>query len=377
MKPIRVLHILHTMNRGGTENAIMNYYRHIDRNQIQFDFLLTDPNKCAFEDEIISLGGLVYRVPTLTINNPIPYLKGVNQFFTKHPEYHIVHSHTSSKSAIPLYIAKKHNIPVRICHSHSSKSEKGIKGTIRNLLKRCLKKVATNYFACGKQAAEWLYGKKLLEQEKVTIICNVIEGNKFSLNIRTREKFRQLLELDDSTLLIGHTARFHPAKNHLFLIDVFKEFKTLCANSKLLLIGDGELRDQIEQKIQTLGIADDVIFAGIVPNVYDYEQAMDIFILPSLYEGLPLSIIEAQISGLKCFTTKGTVSEESSVTDLVSYLPLECGAKYWAEEIYKAKDYERYDRLDEIKKAGYDANTTAQTLQEIYLKLYNEIKTNK
>lgn len=370
MTPIRVLHILHTMNRGGTENAIMNYYRHIDRKQIQFDFLLTDPNKCAFEDEIISLGGIVHRVPRLTMSNPIPYLKGVDHFFNIHQEYRIVHSHTSSKSVFPLYIAKKHNVPVRICHSHSSKSEVGLKGFIRDILKKGLKKVATTFFACGEQAAEWLYGKKFLDNGNVSIIRNVIEGDKFTLNLETRQKYRELLQVEESTLLIGHTARFNAAKNHLFLIDIFNELKSKITNSKLLLIGDGELREQITEKVNSLGLTNDVIFAGVVPNVYDYEQAIDIFMLPSLYEGLPLSIIEAQISGLKCFTTEGTVSKECSVTDLVSYLPLERGAKYWAEEIYKAKDYNRYDRLDEIKKAGYDARTSSYELENIYTDLY-------
>lgn len=370
MTPIRVLHILHTMNRGGTENAIMNYYRHIDRERIQFDFLLTDPNKCAFEDEIISLGGIVHRVPRLTMSNPTPYLKGVDHFFKIHPEYRIVHSHTSSKSVFPLYIAKKHNIPVRICHSHNTQSESGLKGVIRDFLKIPLKRVASHYFACGIKAAEWLYGQNFPTKHIVTIMRNVIEGDKFSFNPHIRQVFRNKLVIDDQCIVIGLAARFNVQKNHLFAINIFNEFKQLLPHSKLLLIGDGELREQITEKVNSLGLTNDVIFAGVVPNVYDYEQAIDIFMLPSLYEGLPLSIIEAQISGLKCFTTEGTVSKECSVTDLVSYLPLERGAKYWAEEIYKAKDYNRYDRLDEIKKAGYDARTSAVDLQNKYIELY-------
>lgn len=369
MEPIRILHILHTMNRGGTENAIMNYYRHIDRSKVQFDFLLTDPNTSAFEEEIETLGGIVYRVPALAMSNPIPYLKGVNQFFKEHSEYRIVHSHTSSKSAIPLFIAQKHNIPIRICHSHSSMSESGIKGYIRDLLKIGLKRVATNYFACSNKAAEWLYGDSFVANNTITIIRNVIEGNKFSFNPNIRKKYRSQLQVEDDTLLLGHTARFNVAKNHLFLIDIFSELKSLHPNTKLLLVGDGELRNQIEARVKTLGLIDDVIFAGVVPNVYDYEQAMDIFMLPSLYEGLPLSIIEAQISGLKCFATAGTISDECSVTDLVSFLPLEKGAKYWAEEIFKARNYNRYDRFEEVKKTGYDASTSAKELEQLYLTL--------
>lgn len=374
MAQIRVLHILHTMNRGGTENAIMNYYRHIDRDKVQFDFLLTDPEKCAFEDEIIELGGMVHRIPKLTMTNPIPYIKGVNNFFKAHPEYQIVHSHTSSKSVFPLYIAKKHNIPVRICHSHNTQSESGLKGVIRNFLKIPLKKVATHYFACGIKAAEWLYGQNFTAKHSVSIIRNVIEGDKFSFNPQIRQIIRNKLAIDDQCIVIGLAARFNVQKNHLFAIDIFNELKQLFPHSKLILIGDGELRAQITDKVNSLGLGNDVIFAGVVPNVYDYEQAIDLFLLPSLYEGLPLSIIEAQISGLKCFTSANRVSEESSVTNLVSYLPLERGAKYWAEEIYKAKDYNRYDRLDEIKKAGYDAKTSAIQLQNIYIELYNNAK---
>lgn len=372
MTPIRVLHILHTMNRGGTENAIMNYYRHIDRNQVQFDFLLTDPDKCAFEDEITSLGGIVYRVPRLTMRHPGPYIRGINQFFATHTEYKIVHSHTSSKSYFPLSIAKKHNIPIRICHSHSSKSEKGIKGIIRDILKIGLKRVATHHFACGEKAAEWLYGKQFIQNNPITLIRNVIEGHKFALNVDSRNKYRELLHIESPSILLGHVARFNGVKNHIFTIEVFSELKALYPNAKLLLIGDGELREQITDKVNSLGLTDDVIFVGVVPNVYDYEQAIDIFLLPSLYEGLPLSIIEAQVSGLKCFTSANRVSEESSVTDLVSYLPLENGAKFWAEEIFKAKDYHRYDRLEEVIKAGYDASTSALKLQAMYIELYNE-----
>lgn len=366
--PIRVLHILHSMNRGGAENAIMNYYRNVDRNLVQFDFLLTAPDKCDFEDEIISLGGNVYRVPLLSMTNPIPYYKGVKKFFHEH-SYKIVHSHTSSKSAIPLWIAKNMGIPVRIAHSHGSKSEKGLNGWIRNLLKTPLKKVANYKFACGEDAACWLYGKDELDKGNVRIIRNVIDSDKFKYDVETRQKFRRLLNINDSTLLLGLTARFHPVKNHIFAIDILDYFLKQKKDTKLLLIGDGELKADIRTRAKTLGIESSIIFTGVVNNVNEYLQAMDIFLMPSFNEGLPLSLIEAQIAGLSCIVSTG-VPTESNVTGLVKFLPLALGTKEWAKEIEKAQIGARTSQADTIKKAGYDAKTSAMNLQNFYLNVY-------
>lgn len=371
--PIRILHILHSMNRGGTENAIMNYYRSVDRSVVQFDFLLTDSGSSDFEDEIISLGGKIYRVPLLTIKSPGLYVKSVKRFFKSHPEYKIVHSHTSSKSAIPLAIAKYCNIPVRISHSHSSQSETGVRGMIRNALMPVLKIAANTYFSCGEQAAEWLYGKTFSSSGKVQIIRNVITAKKFRYNPDVRQAVREKLGIAEDTFVIGHVARFSEVKNHRFSVDILKAALIQHPNTVLLLIGDGQLRDEISDYVKTQGVESHVLMTGVVPNVYDYEQAMDAFILPSFYEGLPLSIVEAQVSGLPCFTTKDTVSTECSVTDLVKYFPLGAGAAFWADEILKSATIERTDRFEDIKAAGYEAETAAITLQNRYIELYNSI----
>lgn len=365
--PIRILHILHSMNRGGAENAIMNYYRHIDRDKIQFDFLLTEQNHTLFEDEILSLGGRVYRVPLLTKRNPFPYLRGVRRFLKEHPEYKIVHSHTSSKSVFPLAIAWSCGVPVRCSHSHNSSSERGVNGLIRNALMPFLKLTATDYLACGDQAGEWLYGKKTFKKGKVQVFKNVIETDKFRLNMEIRKNYRHKFGFTDDMMVLGHIARFSEQKNHLFDIDILLALHRRGQKAKLLLVGGGELENTIRKKSLEMGVADDVIFVGIVPNVYDYEQAMDIFLLPSLYEGLPLSIIEAQVSGLPCFTTKGKVSPECSVTDLVSYLSLELGGDAWAEQIIEANYKPRVDQYEQVVNAGYDATTAAKELQEFYM----------
>lgn len=361
------------MNRGGAENALMNYYRHIDRSKIQFDFLITDSNKCHFEDEIKTLGGKVYRIPLLKISNPVPYLTGLNSFLKEHPEYQIVHSHTSSKSVFPLWLAKLNGIPVRLSHSHNTQSEGGFRGVLRNCLMPLLKLVSTDWLACGINAGRWLYGDKAYDAGKIQIFHNVIEAEKFVYNKEIRGRIRQELGITEDMFLIGHTARFGYQKNHIFDVDLMIEIKKLYPNTKIIEIGLG-VEDGIGALAKQKGVYNDFIFTGVVSNVYDYEQAMDAFILPSLYEGLPLSIVEAQVSGLPCFTTKGTVSYECSVTDLVTYIPLEDGAMTWAKKIIASKDKVRKDRYDEIVNAGYDASHSAQELQEFYLNKIADIK---
>lgn len=372
MGPIRVLHILHSMNRGGAENAIMNYYRNIDHSKVQFDFLLTAKDKCQFEDEIERLGGRVFRVPQMTIRNPFPYLKGVLRFFKEHKEYRIVHSHTSSKSFFPLYLARKAGIPVRICHSHNTKTEQGTSGRIRNLLKFPLRMVATDYCACGEEAAVWLYGKALVESGRVMIVPNVIEAGLFDYEPSVRARIRKEMGVPDSTVILGCTARFNDQKNHRFLISLFNEFHRMVCDSRLLLIGDGRLRNDIQSQVDDLGLRNSVVFTGVVPNVAEYEQAMDFFMLPSINEGIPLSLIEAQISGLRCFASEG-VPRESDKTGLVSFIPLEKGPKYWADSVVSSIGYERRSRIDDINKAGYNAPTASRRLQFYYQKRYSDI----
>ena len=369
MEPIRVLHILHSMNRGGAENAIMNYYRFIDRSKVQFDFLLTDTNKCQFEDEIKHLGGRLFRVPLLTICNPFPYVKGVYRFLKSHQEYRIVHSHTSSKSFLPLWIAKKCSVTIRICHSHASQSESGSRGMIRDLLKPFLKVVATHCFSCGYDAALWLYGEKMVKRGRVQFFPNVIDASKFDYDKNVRHSIRTLLGISGSTVVLGCTARFSKVKNHYFLISLFEQFHNRIKDSRLLLVGDGELRYAITQRVESLGLKDSVIFTGVVQNVPDYEQAMDFFLLPSFNEGIPLSLIEAQVSGLHCYASTG-VPCESDKTGLVSFLPIDKGVEPWLEVIINDMRYQRSSRLEDIVAAGYDAKTSARKLESFYREMY-------
>lgn len=368
--PVRILHILYSMDRAGAENAIMNYYRNIDRRRIQFDFLLMTPVKCQFENEILSLGGRIYRVPKLSEFRPFPYLFGVRRFFKEHPQYRIVHSHLTSVSTIPLFIAKRCGVPVRICHSHNSRSECGINGWIREILKIPLRFIATDFFACGEKAADYLYGENTRTRKQAVICPNVIETSQFRFGSSKRTEMRKRLGIGDKCFVIGHVGKFGWQKNHRFVLDVFKELRARHSNSKLLLVGDGALRSDIERQARETGISGDVIMTGSVPNVGDYVQAMDAFLFPSLYEGTPLALIEAQISGLNCYTTKDRVPEDGAITELVHYISLEKGAQYWAEEILKRRNEARVDRLEDVVRSGYDAATSAVKLQNFYTKRY-------
>ena len=368
MSKIRILHILHSMNRGGAENAIMNYYRHINHDLIQFDFLLTEPSPCHFEDEIITLGGRIFRVPQLTMYKPWKYCYAVKSFFKTHQEYRIVHSHTSSKSAIPLFIAWRAGVPIRICHSHNTKSENGLRGIIRDILKIPLKSVATHYFSCGKDAALWLYGKKLVSNGRVYILPNVIEAEDFDYNEMKRREIRSSLGINETTIVLGNTARFSPQKNHAFLINLFSDFNKIFPDSRLLLIGDGELKDVVINLVKEYNIYEKTIFTGVVKNVNDYEQAMDFFVMPSFHEGLPLSLIEAQVSGLMCYVSSD-VTSESDVTGNVSFIPISAGTKTWCNEIKEALGYNRQSCLEQVRKAGYDAKESSKQLEAFYLNL--------
>lgn len=365
---IRVLHILHAMGRGGAETMLMNYYRNIDRTKVQFDFLLTEQNHCDYEDEILEMGGRIYRVPLLKLPNPFLYIKGVRNFLKQHPEYKIVHSHTSSKSAIPLWVAKTCGVPVRVCHAHSSNSGRGFEGMVRRGLCVWLKRVATDYMSCGFDAAYCWYGKKIVEQDRVMVTPNAVDCDKYSFDEITRDRVRNKCSISSNTLVLGMVSRFHPVKNHLFVLDVLSELVSRGINVKLLLVGDGQLHAEIEEKAKTLDILDNIVFTGIVNDVHNYLQAMDLVLMPSFNEGLPVSLIEAQAVGLKCLVSTG-VPSEVNITGLVDFLPLSKGAETWAKELLRLSISSRpsADKIQmSLRSAGYEIQTAAKKLEEWY-----------
>lgn len=306
-KPIIVAQVMGKWVGGGVESVIMNYYRHLDHSKVQFDFICDEDSTRIPYDEIKKLGGRVFLIPKY--QNLPKYLKALGKLL-KENQYRIVHSNINTLSVFPLYAAKKAGVPVRISHSHSTSNPKEWKrNLIKNILRPFSKRYATDFFACSKVAGRYLFGNKAFNQGEVKIIHNAIDVDKFKFDEVARKKLRQEFGIKDSTVVIGHVGRFVQQKNHTFLVDVFKEYHEKNPDSKLLLVGSGPLEDEIKKKVEKLGLKDSVLFLGQRDDINKLYSVMDVFYLPSLYEGLPVVGVEAQAAGLPTIFSNGISSE--------------------------------------------------------------------
>lgn len=323
---IRVLHVIR-MNKGsGTVSFLMNYFRHIDRTRISFSFLSDFFNDSYYEQEILSHGGNLLRAPYYKHNifNYIVYLNRV----IRRDSFDIIHSHDFILSIVSLIIAKKNGIKIRIIHSHSNSIHSIIKKIIVVFSRNIFKIFATDFFSCSAEAGIFLFGKK----NKSIIINNAIDVNNFLYNKNTRKKIREKLQITDDVCVLGFVGRFSKEKNHVFLIDVFNKILKTGNNSILLLVGEGDQLKYIKKNVIDLQIFDKVIFHGITDKVYELYAAMDIFIFPSLYEGLGIVGIEAQCSGLPVIASKN-IPKEMQISGLVTWLSLSDGPEKWADTI--------------------------------------------
>lgn len=358
----RILHVFGTLNRGGAETLVMNIYRNIDRSKIQFDFVVHHEEEGAYEEEVRKLGGKVYRVPNYKGTNHFAYKKAWDKLLKNHPEYKIIHCHKESIVSLVMDSAKK-NGRIAIAHSHNTQNIPGFKGKVMDVLNKNVDAKADYRFACSSDAGYWMFGR----DKDFTVIDNGIEVENFSYNPDVRAKIREKLGFSDKKVL-GHIARFNKQKNHSFLIDIFADLIKEDDDYLLVLAGVGDLKEEIEKKVRDLGIEDKVIFLGSIGYVNELLQAIDIFILPSLYEGLAVSTIEAQAAGLKCLLAD-TIDKNSKITGLVEFIPIDQGTDPWIKAIHKALPYQREDTSEMIKKAGFDIRETAEKLSEFYLNL--------
>lgn len=370
-EPIRILHVVGSMNRGGTETMIMNLYRQIDRSKVQFDFMVHTSDKCAYDDEILKLGGKIYRVPMFKGTNYFSYQNAWIQFFNTNQEYKIIHGHLGSSAAIYLKLAKRNGC-FTIAHSHNTKSiGKNLKSLLYPYFSYPTRYIADFFFGCSKNAGSDRYGKKVVSSDKFKVLNNAIPANKYRYSNEIREQLRKKLNVEEKTVL-GHVGRFSHQKNHQMLINIFQALHKENHDTVLLLVGDGELRKSIENQVVDLGLSDSVIFTGVRSDIPELMQAMDVFVFPSLYEGLGLVAIEAQAAGLRCVVSD-SIPKEAFVTDLIKSLPLEEPVDIWAKSILQySKGYVRKNTYEVIKNNGYDILDTAKWLESFYLKKVDE-----
>jgi len=363
---IRVLQMIGSLNIGGSQAMILNLYEAIDRTKVQFDFILDEPTQRELADRVIQLGGKIYEMPKFTGKNYFEVKRAWKSFFAEHPEYKILHSHVRSYASIYFPIARKYGVAT-IIHSHSTSNGSGLKSLAKAMLQRPIRHMADYLFACSSASGQWLYGKKVISKTNFKVIPNCIDISRFSFSDEKRAIGRQQLQINSDDFVVGHVGRFHPVKNHKFLVDIFAEICKEQPNAKLLLIGDGELLDDIHSYCANMGLADKVIFTGSQLDTSRYYSVMDVFVFPSLWEGVPVSVVEAQAAGVKCYISD-TITKDVCCTDLVRIKRLSESAVEWAQEILNSQDStERLCGKTTLKQlALFDSQQVAKVLCKFY-----------
>lgn len=362
-EPIKVLHVVTIMNLGGIETFLMTLYRNIDRTKVQFDFLVHRKEKGFFDDEIRELGGNIYYMEPLKPLKIFSYTKSLTKFLKK-SNYNIIHSHLNANSAIVLGLAKNAGIKCRISHSHIDQTTKGIKGTIKNINKIFINKVATDRFACSIDAGLWLFGNNT----NYSIINNAIDIDKFLYNQHLRNKLRTELKIKNNEIVLGNIARFNYQKNHSFLIEIINDINVKNKQIKLLLLGEGPLMKEIQQLADSYHLKDNIIFLGAKGNANEYLNAMDIFLFPSIFEGLGIVAIEAQSNGLPILINE-SLPKEIEITDNVYRLPINIGTEKWVAKIQELsnKNIDRTSVRERVKNSGYDIKQLSLYMEKFYL----------
>ena len=398
---IRILHVFGKLNRGGAESRVMDLYRHMDRTKVQFDFLVhydgTDMSqrpKEDLDDEVLSLGGRIYVLPRFTGKNYGEYKKACRDFFAEHHDFAAVEGHMTSTASIYLPIAKAAGVPVTMAHARSAGVDGGLKGLATKLLRRSLSRRCDIMLSCSKVASIAVYGRKAYESGQVRFVPNALELRPFAYQEARRNAVRVMYGIPEDAIVIGHVGRLDPVKNHTYIASIGAALEQLQAGDPgkkrkwyYLFAGKGALQEEIQRAFESAGIADHLIFTGQLPREQTAAiyQAFDVFVFPSLYEGLPGTVLEAQAAGLPCVIAS-TISDEVELTDLVKRLPIgEKDAEIWAKEILrrttgsepgcvkagdragrKAASEKAQKALDE---AGYNVETAAKKMQEFYLML--------
>jgi glycosyltransferase involved in cell wall biosynthesis len=367
MEPIRVLQVMPAMDAGGMETFVMNVYRAIDREKVQFDFLYHYNKNCFYDYEIGALGGHITKLTVRQDNNLPRYLHQLDDFFAGHPEYRILHGHYSGFGMFYNKKARQHGVPVRVGHSHNTAYEQNTVGALDRMMSRRFARDLTDCFACSQKAGEMLFPGR-----KFTVLPNGVDTDVFARhNAAHRQELRSHLGVQPQEILFGHVGRFSVQKNHEGLLRLFAALYRRMPNARLLLIGTGPLEDKMRALAAELGIGERVIFAGVRTDMAAFYDCMDAFLLPSLFEGLPVVLVEAQASGLPCFVSD-TVDPGAAFSDSIRFLPLG-DPELWAETIASAPLVRNQNAQAQAQAAGFDVRTSAAALQEFYLRRYAEV----
>ena len=365
MKRILVFGI--TENPGGVENFILNYYRDFDRTRVQLDFLCNPHQKVAFEGELLSLGARVYHICSRK-ENRFRFYKELEQVFSEHAkEWSVIWVNVNSLANIDyLKVAKRYAIPKRIIHSHNAENMDGwLRGILHFLNKKIISYYATDFWACSESAAKWFYDDKRIK--KTVIIQNAIDGTRYKYDECKRRQIRSKLKATESTYIIGNIGRLHFQKNQSFLLDVMKEYDELNTNWLLVLVGQGEDEKKLKGKCKRLGIEDKVVFAGVQNDIQAWLSGFDIFVFPSVFEGLGIAALEAQANGLPVIASEGVIPYQVKLTEKLVFVGLDKSAYQWAERIESMRESvkrtELAKALETLKKQGYDVVCEAKKLE--------------
>jgi len=367
----RIAQVIGSNAKGGVESVVFNYYTFIQKSKFQFDFFIHDNSPYEIPDEIQKLGCAVYKIPSY--KHIFSYIKVLQYLFRKN-NYTIMHSHISTMSVFSLLAAKLAKIPVRINHSHVT-AGKGKGELVRNVMKYTLRLFSkifpTHLFACSEYAGKWMFGNGAFRKGKITIVNNAINLSKFTFNNTIRNRTRNNLCLSNQ-FVIGNVGRFVPQKNHDFLIDVFYEIYKKDSNCILLLVGDGTLKAQVEARVKRLNLQNNVLFVGVRDDVHELYQVMDVFVLPSLYEGLPVVLVETQAAGLPAVVSD-KVTTEIKCTELVDFVALHESADKWAEKVLSKRNCKRIDTSRQLSVKRFSIVDEAKNLEILYEQMLQEL----
>ena len=360
-EPLRVAQVLGRMDYGGVEAVVLNYYRAMDHRQIQFDFFYEQTSLLPQREELAASGAGLYALPAYT--HVAAYQSALCKLLMQN-NYAVVHAHLNTMNVFPLYAAKRAGVPVRIGHNHSTAhAGEGKKTLLKYLLRPLAAQFATDYFACGLQAAQWMYGEKRVRDGQVTIMPNAIDTRRFAFDPAVRAEVRAELNLPPDALVVGHAGRFVYQKNHTFLLALFAALRAQCPHAKLLLIGEGPLEQEIRAQAQ--GLEPHILFLGARRDMPRLYHAMDAFCLPSFYEGLPVVGVEAQANGLPCLFS-ALVTPEILWPEQACSLPLSAGAEAWAQKLETLLRAGRTAPAQD-KLQAFDIQVQAARMQRFYL----------